>query len=300
MVPVRLAFEGVLPTIPVSNNLDGGQGGMLKRIAQHSIRSSRALVAALAGICATASLANERPATTAFAPGEQSTYQIHYLGMNAGVAHIVVGPRTSQWGQDVWPITTHARSDRKLFFYPIRDRFVSYWDYSADRTIGSDFYVDEKGKKRHQRIQLDHATGSAKVYKSEKNVETTVDVAVGTNDIASATFALRNQELAVGREFAVPVFTGAKSFVMNAKVLGKQEIKTPLGKREVFKVRASTDFSGKLKSKRDIYAYFTTDSAHVPVRIEAEFVLGSVIAELVLYSPGRVAARETKSTLQDG
>jgi len=220
--------------------------------------------------------------------------------MNAGVAHIVVGARTRQWGQDVWPIVTNARSDRKLFFFPIKDRFVTYWDYSARRSIGSDFYVDENRKRRHQRIQLDHGTGSAKVFKSDKNVETTVEVPEGTTDIASATFALRNERLEVGRKFEVPVFTGTKQFILKAHVLGKQQLETPLGAREVFKVRVRTGFSGKLQSKQDLFAYFTTDPAQVPVRIEAEFVLGSVVADLVMYSPGIVATRETQSPAQDG
>lgn len=256
------------------------------------------LVGCLALGLASGALANDRPAS--FGPGEQSTYQVHYLGMNAGVAHILVGARTTQWGQDVWPIVTNARSDRKLFFFPIRDRFVTYWDFSAQRTIGSDFYVDENRKKRHQRIRLDHEGKSATVYKSEKNSETTMEVPEGTTDIASATFALRNERMEVGRRFSVPVFTGAKHFVLQAHVLEKVKLDTPLGKREVYKVRVQTDFSGKLKSKRDLYAYFTTDTAQVPVRIEAEFVLGAVVAELVLYSPGTVAVRETKSSAQDG
>lgn len=236
-------------------------------------------------------LASERPPAVAFSPGEQTVYKIRYLGMNAGTAKISVGARQTQWGKAVWPITTLANSDRKLFFFPIKDRFVSYWDFESQRTIGSDFFMDENRKRRYQRIQIDHDARSARVYQSEKAKEHVHDVPVGTADIASAAFALRNQPLGIGREFSVPVFTGTKSFEMKAVVLGIERIDTPLGKREVFKVKARTDFSGKLQSKRDLIAYFTTDPSHVPVRVEAEFVLGQVVAEIVQYSAGNLAAR---------
>lgn len=262
-------------------------------------RAHRMVFAAL--LAGTTAIAAEPLPSAAFSPGEQMQYRIHYLGMDAGTAKIVVGPRTTQWGREVWPITTHAISDRKLFFFPIKDRFVSYWDFETERTIGSDFYVDENRKRRYQRIRLDHQGGSAHVYKSEKKAESVHAVEPGTSDIASATFALRNQDLAVGREFAVPVFTGTKSFVMKAAVLGIERINTALGPREVFKVRARTDFSGKLKSKRDVFAWFTTDPSHVPVRIEAEFVLGAVVAELEKYSAGNIALRDAPAGApQDG
>jgi hypothetical protein len=88
----------------------------------------------------------------------------------------------------------------------------------------------------------------------------------------------------------VPIFTGAKSFVMHAKVEGRMVLQTPVGEREVYKIRTQTDFSGKFQSKRDMFAYLTTDPAHVPVRIEAEFLLGNIIAELTGYHEGRALA----------
>jgi hypothetical protein len=44
---------------------------------------------------------------------------------------------------------------------------------------------------------------------------------------------------------------------------------------------------GKFQSKHDMVAYFTDDALHLPVRIEADFVLGTITAELTGYAPGR-------------
>ena len=63
-------------------------------------------------------------------------------------------------------------------------------------------------------------------------------------------------------------------------------ITTKLGEQEVWKTRVHTDFSGKLAAKRDMFAYFTTDEHHVLSRIDADFLLGTITAELTDFQPG--------------
>lgn len=227
---------------------------------------------------------------SAFGPGEQSTYKVSYLGVTAGTAEITVGTETTQFGHRVLPIVTNARTQSLVDLYPIRDKFVTYWDHTQERAIGSDFFSDENKVKRRQRVKVDHANGKATVMKQKEGGDEQVathDVAPGIHDIASATFALRNKPLKVGEVYELPVFTGRKTFTLRATVEGTQTLSTPLGKREVYKVRVQTGFGGKLESKRDMFAYMTTDDAHLPVRIDAEFVLGTITAELSDYKSGR-------------
>jgi hypothetical protein len=237
--------------------------------------------------------AEEEERAKAFSPGEQCTYTVKYLGVSAGTAQVTVGSEMEQWGRPVWPIVTVARTD--LVFYPIKDRFVTYWDTASQRTLGSDLFADENRKRRRQKMRLDHAAGTATVVKQkegEPENESVLEIEPGSGDIAAAVFALRNKPLAEGREFELPVVTGTKSFRLKAKVEGRRALGTSLGEREVFKVRVQTEFAGKFQSKRDIFAYITTDESHLPVRIEAEFVLGALIADLTQYQPGSsLAAR---------
>jgi hypothetical protein len=55
-------------------------------------------------------------------------------------------------------------------------------------------------------------------------------------------------------------------------------------------VRVETDFSGKFQSKGGMIAYITTDPSHVPVKLEADFLLGKIVAELKDYKQGRTVA----------
>ncbi len=226
----------------------------------------------------------------AFGPGEQCVYRIAYFGISGGTAQVTVGADTQQWGKQVWPIVVIARSEPSLSFYPIRDRFVSFWEVGTGRVIGSDLQADENHKKRRQRIRLDHESKVASVLKQKEGEQPSEDsypIEDGTLDMAAAAFVLRTKPLHVGRSFDLPVFTGQKSFWLRAIVEGTEQISTPLGDREVYRVRVQTDFSGKFHSKRDMIGYFATDESHILVRIEAELLLGTLVAELTSYQPGR-------------
>jgi hypothetical protein len=244
-------------------------------------------------VAALISLPAHAAQATGFGPGEQSTYEVSYLGVKAGVAQVTVGGEIQQWGHTVWPIVTVATSDPSMSVYPVRDKFVSYWDPATQQTMGSDLIADENHKRRRQRVVLDHAQGKATVTKQKEGEavrETEAEVKAGTRDVTAVTFALRREALAVGNEYHFPIYTGAKSFDLVAKVEATQTLPTRLGSKEVFRIRVKTEFSGKLQSKRDMVAYFTTDSLHVPVRIEADFVLGTLVAELTDFQPGRQLA----------
>ncbi|MDY7225236.1 DUF3108 domain-containing protein [Hyalangium rubrum] len=255
-------------------------------------RFKGAFVGLLSGMMLSgAALAQE--ANKAFGPGEQSLYRVQYLGVTAGTAQITVGAPMKQWGQQVWPIVSLAKSDPSLNVWPIKDKFVSYWHSDTQRSLGSDFFADENNKRRRQRIKVEGDGSSAHVVRQKEGAapsEATHQLPPGTMDLAAATFALRNRGLVEGQEYSYPVFTGSRSFIMRAKVEGKQKLKTPLGEKEVFRLKLQTDFSEKLKTQRDITAYFTTDPSHVPVRVEADFVLGSIVADLIEYKQGRLVA----------
>lgn len=229
----------------------------------------------------------------AFGPGEQITYDVSYLGITAGSTQITVGSPTQQWGQEVWPIIILARTYPAVFFYVMRDKFVTYWDAVHHRTLGNELLQDENHKRRKQRVRLDHDKHRAIIYKQKDTgaeTEESMEIPVGTSDIAAATFALRNQALDVGQELELPVFTGSKTFVLKVRVEGREKLKTALGEKDVLRLRAKTQFSGKLQANRDIVVYFSLDPSHVPLRLEADFALGKIVANLTEYKSGRVVA----------
>lgn len=248
-----------------------------------------------------AALAQGQTASS-FTPGEQASYRVQYLGMTAGTAQVTVGAPMRQWGKDVWPIVSLAKSDAIAGVWPVKDKYVSYWDFASQRVLGSDMHEDQNHKRRRVRVKMSDDGRSALVVRQKEGEspnENSHELVQGTLDVAGATFALRNRSLTVGEEYAYPVFTGSKSFTMRAKVEAREVLDTSLGKQDVYRLRVYTEFSGNLASKRDMVAWLTADARHLPVRIEAELVLGSLVAELTEYAQGKAATPTSAVTAQN-
>src|SRR5690606_30743321 len=100
----------------------------------------------------------------------------------------------------------------------------------------------------------------------------------------------------VGGTYELPIFTGSKQFNLKLTLESKEQLKTRMGMREVYRARAETRFSGKLAAKRDMWVYITTDPAHLVVRIDAELGFGRVVAARPSRMPGeRPAVTSTAS-----
>lgn len=242
------------------------------------------LVTAVAFCVASTSAAE----TAAFGPGEQVQYRASFLGLPAGSIQVTVGAEFPD-SPGVWPILLFGRSDVGLFFFPIRDRMVLRWDAEQAQTRGMEMWADENHKRRHLKILFDRAEGKAKLFRQVEGQDAVRDeIAVKPDaaDVASALYLLRTRSLEPGTELTLPVVTPSKQFPLRVVVEARETLKTPLGEQRVVRVRLTTDFSGKLKARSDLIIYFTDDEAHVPVRIEADLALGTVVLEAVEYHSG--------------
>jgi len=242
------------------------------------------LLAALAILLASPAAAE----TTAFGPGEQVLYRASYLGIPAGTILITVGEDfPDQPG--VWPILGLGRSDIGLFFFPIHDRLVIHWDAEHARTLGLEMWTDENHKRQHLKISFDPGEAKATLqsqWEGQSLQQQELQVEPGAADVASALYVLRTHALEPGMEFVVPVVTPKKQFPMRVVVEQRERLKTPLGEQATVRARLTTDFTGKLSQKRDFVIYFTDDEKRLPVRIEADLALGTIIGEAVEYHSG--------------
>lgn len=240
--------------------------------------------------------------TTAFSPGEQVLYRASYLGIPAGNIQVTVGSEYPDH-PGVWPILGLGRSDIGLFFFPIHDKMVIQWDAERAQTLGLEMWTDENHKRQHLKISFDPAEPKATMvsqWEGQPPVQQEVVVAPGATDVASALYVLRTRALEPGTEFVVPVVTPKKLFPMRVVVERRERLQTPLGPQATVRVRLTTDFTGRLSQKKDLIVYFTDDEAHLPVRIEADLVLGTVIGEAVEYHSGMRLPAHSKAAARTG
>ena len=232
--------------------------------------------------------------TTAFGPGEQVVYRASYLGISAGTVEMTVGAEFPEQ-PGVWPILGLGRSDIALFFYPLHDKLVIHWDAEHSRSLGMEMWADENHKREHLKISFDPAEPKATVYSQREGqalYQQEFAVEPGSVDVASAIYLLRTMPLEPGTEFQVPVMMRRNQFSMHVAVERRERISTPLGEKAAVRVRLATAFGGKLAQQRDFILYFTDDETHLPLRMEAEMGIGSIVAEAVEYHSGlRLPAR---------
>ncbi|MBS1149060.1 MAG: ATP-dependent exoDNAse [Myxococcaceae bacterium] len=253
-------------------------------------QAMRHLSQALLGVllCAAPGLAAEAPIRSAFGPGEQSTFEVSYLGVPTGVATITVGLKLQYQGKDVWPLVCTAQTD--LDIYPVRDRFISYWDFANGHNVGSEFHADENKKRRREKFRYDREQGkiiATKQAGGKPEVEVTYALPPGVVDLAAAAFQVRNRKLQPSEEISVQIFTGVITYQMKAKVEGRERLQTPMGEKDCVRVSFTADWSGMLAPRRPLTMWFTDDALHVPVRFAAELMLGTVLAELKTFYPGK-------------
>ena len=228
--------------------------------------------------------------TSVFGPGEQTTYEVSYMGIRAGRAELTVGWGMEQFGHQVWPLVCVAETTDLAAIYPIKDRFITYWDPLQRRTLGADFYARENKFRVKERYAYDFEAGQATVTRESPGWPTTerhFDIEQGTVDLAAAGFSLRNLPLVVGAVHELPIFTGLKLFKMQATVVSKEMLSTALGELEVYRVTVNGDFSGKLATQGLMTLFYTADEKQLPVLAEAKLLLGHVRIEAVKYAPGQ-------------
>lgn len=225
-----------------------------------------------------------------FGPGELLLYDVSYGPVHTGQARVAVGASSVLDARPVWPIVVQARTNGVFSkVYAIRDKVVSFWTPEEQRSLGFDMHANENGYRKFTRMRLDPGEGKALVERrspGEAAQKKSYEVGDARHDVASAVFWLRTRPLALGDREKIGIFTGSRTWDMIATVEGKEAVETAAGRFETVRVRLRTSFSGKLAAKRDIVVWMTDDPAHVPVRAEAELVLGSVHADLARYLPG--------------
>lgn len=228
-------------------------------------------------------------AGSAFLPGEELQYDLRYLGLKAASARIVVGRELEREGVPVWPLIAEVQTESVFRLYAVDDRFVSWWEPLEGRSQGFDLRSLQNGRRRRQSVRIDREATAHVTTQEDVGAEKhrTHGVNPGALDVASATFALRNQPLKVGGVYTLPIFTGSKQFNLKLTLESVEQLKTRMGVREVYRARAQTQFSGKLAAKRDMWVFITTDPSHLVVRIDAELGFGSVVADLTAWTPGQ-------------
>jgi len=248
-------------------------------------RPASLLAAALA-----LTLASVATPASALQPGEEIRMSVSYLHLPSGEGTISIGTPDN----GAWPLVFQGRTGGLVGLLDVRERLVSWWDPQSRLPWGSTLSSVELGDRHDDESRFDRGALRATVTVSRKGKVRTreVDVPADALDLPSVFMYLRLQPLAVGDRYSVPVLAGRDVFMLDAHVVRTERLDTEIGEVDALAVRVKTGFKGKFDSKRDTWLWFSADERHVPLRITAEFAVGSLVASIKSYRPGaELAAR---------
>jgi len=220
----------------------------------------------------------------AFKTGESLTYRLHYGFMDAGVAVLEVMPDVKEiGGRKVYHIIGNGYSKGSFdWFFKVKDRYETYLDKDA---LVPWYFVrrcNEGGYIINQDYLFNHYTKKVDIGEGGK----TVDVPSGIQDMLSAFYYARNIDFTnakVGDVFSIPSFVDKEIWPLKIKFVGRETLKTDLGKFRCLKFRPIIQTGRIFKKEEDLNVWITDDKNHVPLRAQAKIMFGAVKMDLTSY-----------------
>ena len=101
-----------------------------------------------------------------------------------------------------------------------------------------------------------------------------------THDVLSALYYTRTLPLKAGESFFVRVFDDGKEYLLEIKVLVKEDVKLQEQLVPAFKTKVILKTKGIFNRKGDVYIWFSDDSRRIPVQMRCDIFLGFFHVEL--------------------
>lgn len=228
------------------------------------------------------------PSGAAFKVGEYLKYRVHYGILDAGYAELRVSREAEKYGHETYHVIGTGWSTGMFnWFFKVKDRYESYIDqkHLVPHYFIRDVY--EGGYEINRDISFNHNTNKA--YTENKEF----DVPVGVQDLLSSFYYARSLDVSgmqPGDYFDIPLFLDMENYTMRMKYLGLETINSDVGKFECMKFRPMVQVGNVFRDEEALSLWVTNDDNHVPIRAQADVLVGSIKMDLIEY-------RNTKTKL---
>lgn len=225
----------------------------------------------------------------AFRPGELLKLRVTYLGMTAGYLEVRVDTGAIQ-GRDLYRLTMNAyTAGPASWFYSVQDELVSYMDRDGLFSWGYDFFQEHEHESETTRVRYFHDRGFF-----TENGERRGQIPRYTQDLLSAIYYVRTQELAVGQEYQFPIHSSERSYRLTIEVRDSERVATRDGWRDAYKLvptfERKTDRDEAfehVKEVRGVTLWIGRDRHKIPLKVAVPATFGQVYAYLHTFEPGR-------------
>ncbi|WP_281988934.1 DUF3108 domain-containing protein [Aquimarina aggregata] len=220
----------------------------------------------------------------AFDSGEWFRFRIHYGVFTASYATLEVKDDMIN-NTPVHHIVGAGKSTGLLsVFFKVEDYYETYIDKDEVKPYRFIRKINEGGHTKDIEINFDHQQSQALVFNKKHNTKKTFPIKSNVQDMMSSFYYLRNSiktsSLKKGDEQYVNMFFDNENYRFKLKFLGREVIRTKMGKIACLKFRPYVQADRVFKEEESMTVWVSDDDNRMPVRIKADILVGSIKADL--------------------
>jgi len=216
--------------------------------------------------------------------GEKLTFNINYGIISAAEASLEI-KSSSLLDKPVWLITSNAKT--YPFFdsvFKVRDTVQSYWEKENLQTLRFSKRLNE-GKYRQYRVQTYDHEKKLSIYQNWGFKKQTfkikqIVIPANTQDILSAFYYVRQQNLVPGRSVPINITTDGKSYSTVVLVHRREQIDSIFGKKTCLVIEPKLRGEAMFKQSGRILIWVTDDKYKIPLKLTSQIVFGAFSATL--------------------
>lgn len=223
----------------------------------------------------------------AFQEGEWLKFKIKYGWFNTSEATMSI-KNSSLQGDPMYHITGFGKTTGMLdVFFKVRNNFESY--ISKEDGLSHKFIrkTSEGGHTKDKMIDFVPKENKAIVHNYKHGKVSEHQTMPFTQDLLSALYYLRNKvdisRIKVGDEFFLNLFFDEENFNFKVKYIGEEVIKTKFGNVNTLIFKPYVQADRIFKEEEGVTIWITKDHNKIPVKIEAQILVGSITATLDQY-----------------
>jgi hypothetical protein len=207
------------------------------------------------------------------------TYSVDWSVFSAGTAVF----HLEQQGSDEKVTATANTAGSYHMIFPVIDEFTGGFNTKTGCSTGFSKNLQEGKRKVSSVLTFDYANG--KQNETSKNLvkgtskQESANIPACVADTLSAIFYVASRPLVVGQSVRLPLADSMRTVTVTMKVEAKEEIKTPSGTYQTLRVQPTAD-EGVVKSRGNIWIWYTDDARHLPVQIRARSFWGTITFHL--------------------
>jgi len=229
-----------------------------------------------------------KPIEIAYLPGEQLQYRVHYGFITAGEATMRLTDKFYFVNKKVCYRAEIIGNSTGAFssIVKIRNVYGAYFDTTEFKPQKAFRSISENNYRKKEETYFDYSTNKANIKCEDKDP---VEISIFPNilDMVSGYYYLRVQNyegLAKRDTIRLKGIFENKTYDFKILYLGKETIKTKFGKAESFVISPIMPENSLFRGDYPIRMWISDDGNRIPLKVEAELMLGSVELDLTGYS----------------